>query len=201
MSYHGTGGTSQRIPEVLAPAGTRDSLVIRLVREILAARSRYGVTGANCNPDGSDSAFNDVNTFGDTIAEVTQRYVKNSGHGVGMRVKRDRVGDADAQKEVSGREEHARTSRAVQNAGPNGRAQTADDEHTDETARLSIVQNNGQMNGGHEAARRGTRYRAEVVSRQHASRAAMLSRHGHLFGRHFKAPEVPSDSLTVLHLK
>jgi hypothetical protein len=201
VSHCGTGGTSQRILEVLASAGTRGSLVIRLGREILAGSSRYGVTGANCNPDGSDSAFNDVNTFDDTIAEVTQRYVKNSGHGVGMKVKRDGVGDADAQKEVSGGEEHARTSRAVQNAGPNGRAQTADNEHTDATARLSIVQNNGQMNGCHETARRGTSYRAEVVSRQDFPRAAMRSRHGQLFGRHFKAPEVPSDSLTVLHLK
>jgi hypothetical protein len=55
VSHYGTGGTSQRIVVVPAPAGTRDSLVILLGREILATRSRHGMTGANCDPECSDS--------------------------------------------------------------------------------------------------------------------------------------------------
>jgi hypothetical protein len=140
VSNYGTGGASQRILEVPASGGTRDSLVVRLGREILATRSRYGVTGTSCNPDGSDCAFDDVNAFVDSVAEVNHRYVTTLGHSVGMKHMRDGVGGADAQKEVSGREEHARNYRAVQNAGPAGHAQTGIDEHIDGTARFSILQ-------------------------------------------------------------
>jgi hypothetical protein len=179
VSHYGTGGTSQRILEVPALAGTRYSLVIRLGREILATRSRYGVTGANCNPEGSDGAFDDVNAFVDAVAEVTQRYVKNLGHSsVRLRDMRDQVGDAGAQKEGSGREERMRNYRAVQDAGPAGRAPTADDEHVDENARFSILQTDDHKTGGHETARCETSYRAVVETRQEASRAAMIARHG-----------------------
>jgi hypothetical protein len=90
----------------------------------------------------------------------------------------DRVGDAGSQEETSGRVERALNYRAVQDTGPAGRATTADDEHVDENARLSILRTNDHETGGHETARRETSYRAAVETRQEASRTAMIARHG-----------------------
>jgi hypothetical protein len=75
---------------------------------------------------------------------------------------RDRVGDAGAQEETSGREERAPNYRAVQDTGPAGQAPTADDEHVDEKARFSILQTNDHETGGHETARREASYHAAV---------------------------------------
>jgi hypothetical protein len=103
-------------------------------------KSKHGVPGANYNPDGSDRAFDDLDAFVNTGAEVNQRYVKTLGHSVGTKHMQDRVGEAGAQMESSGREEGARTDRDVQDAGRARRTQTGDDGHSDETARLPIVQ-------------------------------------------------------------
>jgi hypothetical protein len=134
--------------------------------------------------------------FVDAVAEVTQRYVKNLGHSsVRLRDMRDRVGDAGAQKEGSGREELPRNYRAVQDAGPAGRAPTADDEHVDENARFSILQTDDHETGGHETAQRETSYRAVVETRQETSRAAMIARHVNV--RHLEATETLRTTTTA----
>jgi hypothetical protein len=140
VTHYGTGRRSQRILKVPVTAGTRDFLVICLGREILLKRSEHGVPGANYNPDGSGSAFDDLNAFVNTVREVNQRYQKTLGLSVGTNHMHDRVGDAGAQMESSGREERARTDGDVQDAGRARRTQTGDDGHSDETARLPIVQ-------------------------------------------------------------
>jgi hypothetical protein len=111
--------------------------------------------------------------------KFTPRYVKNLGQSsVRLRDMRDRVGDAGAQKEGSGREERARNYPAVQDGVSAGRVPTADDEQVNKNARFSILQTDDHETGGHETARRETSYRAVVETQQQESRAAMIVRHG-----------------------